>query len=109
MSDPSICYCSRCNTPCRVAGPPNPDAKLLRRSAVPSGLCASCATALYLQNSPMARLITKPEMLLVPHLQEHFTLIMQSGNADAQPGEIDWYHVVQNWYLPFQSAKKKKR
>lgn len=104
-----IVHCSRCNAPCRRSAPPNPKARLLKRSDVPSGLCASCATAQFLQNSPMAQLITNPEMLLNPTLREQFARIMEAGNADANPAEINWEKVVRDWALPFPGTQRKSR
>jgi len=42
-----------------------------------------------------------PKNLLYPHIQEQFTGLMRVGLADAQPDEIDWNKIVENWDLPF--------
>jgi len=43
-----------------------------------------------------------PSLLLYPHIQEQFVVIMRSGNADMIPEEIDWELVVKNWALPLK-------
>lgn len=102
-------HCERCGEPCRVGPPPNPDARLLRRSLVPRGLCATCAAAAFIRS--MDTLMTNlnefgPRVLLIPHVQEGFARVMRSGFADAQPSEIDWPRMARQWALPFPKNRK---
>lgn len=36
-----------------------------------------------------------------------FALVMQAGNADAKPEEIEWRRVIAQWELPFPKSHKK--
>ena len=47
-------------------------------------------------------------MLLRPDVQKMFTEVMVSGNADANPEEIDWERVVNLWNSPFLKGSKKR-
>jgi hypothetical protein len=99
------CLCERCSRPCRVAPDRNPEAKLLRKSAVPKGVCVNCAATEWLMNTyPCNMLLDQsgPEHLRHPAIQEQFAAIMASGMADARPDEIDWEAVIANWDLPIQ-------
>lgn len=103
MSD-NVISCKRCGAHCRVAGPRNPNAKMLRRSREPRGLCINCAVHDFLRNTYPANMLLAefgPKGLLYPHIQKEFTGIMQVALADAQPDEIDWERIVENWDLPF--------
>jgi hypothetical protein len=35
-----------------------------------------------------------------PAAQAQFAQAMRSGQADAEPGELDWQRIVDNWHLP---------
>lgn len=103
--------CQRCGRMCRVAGPRNEDARMLRRSREPKGYCANCAATEFLINTyPVNMLIEQsehgPKMLLDEHVQQQFAAIMEAANADADPREIDWNELVRNWDLPFKNPPK---
>lgn len=103
MSDVVI-YCQRCEAPCKVEDLRNPDAKMLRRSKEPRGLCINCAVHDWLRNTYPPNILlaqSGPKILLYPHIQKQFTEIMQVACADAQPDEINWEVIVGNWDLPF--------
>ena len=101
--------CERCGVCCRVGGPKNPDAKMLRRSKEPKGFCVNCAVHDWLRNTYPVNLIfttLSPEALRLEHIQQQFTAIMRAGFADASPDEIDWERIIANWKLPFMSKVK---
>jgi hypothetical protein len=101
--------CNRCGTPLRFTGPGSPNARIIRRSAVPDGYCASCAAANWLQHvEPVCHLIRDPEMLLHPGVQEQFGRILTAGHSDAELPEIDWRSVVDNWNLPFAEPWRRR-
>lgn len=105
----TIVNCQRCGARCRVAGPGNPDAKILRRSKEPKGLCVNCAVHGWLRNTYPVNLIfttLSPEALRLEHIQQQFTGIMRAGFADANPDEIDWETIIENWNLPFMAKVK---
>lgn len=108
MAD-SIIHCERCGARCKVAGPRNSDAKMLRRSREPKGLCVNCAVHNWLRNTYPPNILlaqSGPKVLLYPHIQEQFTGLMLVGMADAQPDEINWNLIVENWELPFPKKVK---
>jgi len=47
-----------------------------------------------------------PKVLLLPHMHGIFTDVMRAGFADANPDEIDWQLMVDNWDLPFSKKVK---
>jgi hypothetical protein len=47
-----------------------------------------------------------PRLLLIPFIQKLFTGIMEAGFADANPDEINWRLIVDNWELPFREKVK---
>lgn len=101
--------CQRCDVECQVAGPRNQDAKLLRRSKEPKGLCVNCAVHDWLRNTyPVNMLLAQsgPKGLVHPHIQEQFAGIMKMGMADAMPDEIGWELIIENWDLPFSHKVK---
>lgn len=105
----TIVNCERCQANCRVNTLRNPNAKMLRRSKEPKGLCVNCAVHNFLRNTypPNIQLAESgPEILLIPHIQKLFADIMKAGFADARPDEIDWQRIVDNWDLPFPSKIK---
>ena len=96
--------CQRCGVECQASSPPNPDAKMLRRSKEPKGLCVNCAVHDWLRNTyPVNEILAQsgPQSLAYPHIQEQFTGIMRSQRADAMPDEIGWNLIIENWDLPF--------
>ncbi len=104
--------CQRCNLSMRVrVRQGNPDARLMRFSASGEGYCASCAAAQFLQSiEHIKRMIDeKRETLLSESMQVQFAGLMQSGNADAKPVEIDWQSVHDHWELPFAKQRKSRR
>lgn len=101
--------CERCGARCKVAGPRNPKAGMLRRSKEPKGLCINCAVHDFLRNTyPVNMLLAQsgPKGLLLPHIQEAFAGIMRVSLADAEPDEINWELIIENWNLPFKSKVK---
>lgn len=94
--------CLRCGVPCQVTTPGSEEARILRRTTKP-GLCASCALASFIKNTvPLAGIVEcqGPDVLLLPVVQEQVYRVMEAGNADASPGEIDWPRLVADWSLP---------
>jgi hypothetical protein len=106
--------CQRCNLSMRVrVRPGNPDALLMQLSPTGEGLCASCAATLFLhdkRHEHIKHMIDeKRELLLWEAMQQQFASLMQAGNADARPEEINWQSVHDNWELPFARAKRGKK
>lgn len=96
--------CERCGTRCKVNGPQNSKAKMLRRSKEPKGLCVNCAVHDWLRNTYPVNMIlagSGPKILAYPDIQKQFTEIMRVGLADAQPDEINWNLIIEKWDLPF--------
>lgn len=97
--------CRRCDAECHFTGDRNPEARVMRRSAVPEGLCANCAMTSFIQNmEPLPTVIERqggPEVLLNPTVQAQVAAVLAAGNADAHPSEIDWPTLVANWDLPW--------
>ena len=115
MSEPTptvlICECQRCGARCRVAADRNPKAKMLRKSAVPKGLCVNCAAHDWLRNTYPANMILAesqhgPRILMNVSVREQFAEIMQGQNADAKPDEINWNLMIENWELPWPHPVK---
>ena len=105
----TIVYCQRCEARCKVDGLRNLDAKMLRRSKKPRGLCINCAVHDFLRNTYPPNILlaqSGPKILLYPHIQKQFAEIMQVGCADARPDEINWDLIVENWKLPFPQKIK---
>ena len=97
-------YCIRCKARCTVAGPGKADAKMLRYSKTPQGLCVNCAAHDWLRNTyPVNMMLAKsgPAALAHVHIRAQFAEIMRVGNADADPNEINWNLLTENWDLPF--------
>lgn len=95
--------CSRCGTPCRVApSDDSPNTRLLKRSSTPDGVCASCAITAFIKGVPtlMAGIEKNGvNILRLPMIQEQFTGLLDAGQSDASPDEVDWDRVVENWDL----------
>lgn len=105
----SFCQCQRCGAQLQVGAAPSSKARLLRRSKVPKGFCVNCAVHNFLRNTypPNIQLAESgPEILLILHIQKLFADIMKVGFADANPDEIDWQRIVDNWELPFLKKVK---
>jgi hypothetical protein len=103
--------CGRCGLTVRVDPDRNPEARLLRRSLVPEGLCVDCAaTEFLLSTLTLAQQLERlgPNVLLLPEFQALFARLMQSGQADAKPGEINWRRVKDNWHLPFPKTSTRR-
>ena len=103
-----ITNCERCGVPCKVAEQANEEARLLKHSTTPSGWCADCATTNFLKTSPLGQLIGDPNRLLDPRVRLQFAKVMQAGNADALPTEINWQRIVDNWDKPFKKPTRKR-
>lgn len=104
----TIVRCERCNARCRVDGSGNPDAKMLRWSKG-KGLCVNCAVHDWLRNTyPCNMLLAEsgPRVLAYIHIREQFAEIMRVNCADANPDEINWNLVNENWDLPFADKVK---
>lgn len=104
-----VLHCERCNVRIRLATRRNPDAKMLRLAKEPKGLCINCAVHNWLQNTyPVNILLAKsgPGCLAHQHIRDQFTEIMRSGRADANPDEINWNLLSDNWDLPFPNKVK---
>jgi len=103
-----VTVCKRCKAPCRVATEKNPEARFLRRSLKPQGLCVNCATTQFLKSiESLESSIQKHglESLLNPMFQKQFQKVMISGGADASFDEINWDVVIKNWDLPFKQGR----
>jgi len=101
--------CERCNARVRLATRRNPDAKMLRLSTKQKGLCINCAVHDWLRNTyPVNILLAKsgPGCLAHQHIRDQFTGIMRSQRADANPDEINWNLLSDNWELPFPNKVK---
>lgn len=108
-NETNIIRCERCGVRCKVEGTRNPKAKMLRRSKEPKGLCVNCAVHDWLRNTYPVNLIlagSGPKALAFPHIQKQFTEIMRIGFADANPDEINWNLIIENWDLPFPNKVK---
>jgi len=103
------CDCSRCGARCKVDPVAGSQAKMLKRSEIPKGLCISCAVHDFLRNTyPVNLLLAQsgPRGLALPHIQEQFAGIMRSRLSDAMPDEISWQAIIDNWDLPFPTKLK---
>ncbi len=113
MNQPSLlATCSRCGRLCKVGTPTHPDAQLLKKSAVPEGFCANCDTTRFLLSiEPIAEAIARrgANILLDPRVRTQFALMMVAGRADADPTEISWQTIVDNWDLPFPKVRRRGR
>lgn len=101
--------CERCGARLKVNAIPGSEAKMLRRSKVPKGLCINCAVQDWLRNTYPPNILlaeSGPKILLYPIIQEKFADLMRAGLSDATPDEIDWQRVVENWDLPFPKKIK---
>lgn len=96
--------CSRCAEACLVATGKDPDARLLRHSATPDGLCVNCAVAEWFFLLGLRGLVTDVTALRLPHVQERFVSVLKTGGSDAAAAEIDWAHVERHWDLPFKTS-----
>lgn len=104
--------CQRCNLSMRVnVQPGNPDALLMRHSSTGEGLCACCAATAFLHSVPHIKhsIDNKRDLLLWDVMQIQFAQLMQMGNADAKPEEVNWQHVHDCWELPFAKKKRGKK
>lgn len=101
--------CERCGARLKVDTPRSSNAKMLRRSKEPKGLCVNCAVHDFLRNTYPPNILlaqSGPKVLLFPHIQEQFAELMKEGHADAKPDEIVWERIVENWALPFPKKIK---
>ncbi len=106
-----IIPCKRCGARCRIAGPGRPDARMLKLSQTDKGLCVNCATHDFLRNTyPVNMIIAEkgPGILAHAHIRLAFGELMRVGKADAQPEEINWNLINENWELPFPTKVKRR-
>lgn len=109
MDTETIVYCERCGARCKVDGSRNPDAKMLRRSKKPKGLCVNCAVHDWLRKTYPCNMIlasSGPRVLAYQHIRDQFADIMRTAGADADPDEINWNLINENWDLPFADKVK---
>jgi len=90
------------------------EAAKTNRNSTNNRFCVDCAVTDFFKNrSPLAELLSMnplgTKMLLDPRVQKQFAGLMQAGNADAKPEEINWQRVVENWDLPFPTKRRKAR
>jgi len=105
---PEVIDCQRCGAQCRLSGKPGKKAKMLRFAKGP-GLCVNCAVHDWLRNTyPINMLLAEhgPKGLEHPQIQEMFANIMLTAGSDANPDEIDWNRIKENWDLPFADKVK---
>lgn len=109
MTEIQQATCQRCGLALRVDPKRGSNAKMLKRAAVPNGLCVHCAVHDWLRNTyPINIQLAEngPGALLVPALQRVYSQVMRVHNADAQPEEISWSRIVEFWELPFPNKVK---
>lgn len=109
-----IVSCSRCGQPCRVAESSNPNARLLKHATRPvqDGLCANCAMTAFIRSVETIMYgITKNGLapLRDPRIQKEFEGLLQAGEADATPYELDWDRVIANWDLPLPERPRRRK
>jgi len=100
--------CERCDARCRIAPKPGSKARMLKRGKG-AGLCVNCATHDFLRHTYPANLqlaASGPKVLLNPDIRELFADIMRTAGADAEPDEINWNLIVENWELPWRHSMK---
>jgi len=83
---------------------------MMKKAAVPKGLCINCAVHdalrhIYPVNLILAR--SGPKGLALPHIQRQFYTIAKMAGTDAAFEEIDWQAVIDNWDLPFPSKLRR--
>jgi len=113
----NLVECSRCGQLCKIGGPKNQEARLLRRATAEhvekfGGLCVDCAATAFLKSIEIVPKAVEQhglEMLLNPRIQQQFVALMVAGKSDARPEEISWQKVVSNWDLPFKKKSNRKR
>jgi len=104
------CHCQRCGVKVKFDPITNSNARMVRRSKVPKGLCINCAVHDELKHLYPANLLlasSGPRCLALPHIQEQFSVILKSADSDADPSEISWDIVIENWDLPFPIKLKR--
>ena len=104
-----ITHCQRCGAKCQVNPKPDSNAKMLKRGKQAKGFCVNCAVHDWLRNTYPVNLMfatLSPDVLRLEHIQQQFTGIMRAGGADANPDEINWEAIIENWDLPFESGVK---
>lgn len=95
--------CNRCKVRLQVAAKHNPEARLLRKSLTPHGLCANCAMAAFLRDPecPVGGLIDTAgvDCLRLPHIRAQIEAVMRIGHSDAMPDELDWERIIADWHM----------
>lgn len=112
----TVVNCSRCGAACKLADTATEDARLLKHATKPeaSGYCPDCAVTDFFKNrTQLAALMDMnpagKQMLLDRRVQQQFAGLLATGKADAQPTEINWQRVYENWELPFAKASKRRK
>lgn len=94
--------CTRCGAQGKASGGTK-QARLLRRAQPGQrGLCASCAMTCFIKSTPSLMVGIEAngvEMLLSSMVQEAFAQLLRIAQSDADPVEVDWQRVVENWDL----------
>jgi hypothetical protein len=103
------CNCERCGRKCQTSETTNADARLIRKSIVPKGLCVDCAITCFIKTGPLMELIpggkdAPPgfgivEVLSMPHIQKQFSAVFVAGGCADAKSEISWPRVIGNWDL----------
>lgn len=110
VAEAKLFPCGRCGVWLQFAHEQrNPDARLLRKSAVPEGYCVNCAATHWFQHGPEpTRSLMRSTLeigtdrkLLDPGFQVQFARLLCVGRSDAKWDEIDWPTVVKNWDIAF--------
>jgi hypothetical protein len=93
--------CQRCGRTCIAQPTAKPDAILLRRGV--KGTCVDCAVTEFIQRLTSMHVYGAirglPGSLRLPHVQQQFIAVMRAGGAEANPDEISWERVIENWNI----------
>jgi len=103
--------CQRCHRPARPGKSENSEARPFRRAS--EGLCANCVVTQFFMEFPPFQIGVKEhglkQVLGFKPMRDQFVLVLQAGNSELKPEEIDWAIIEQNWELPFPPARPNPR
>ncbi len=107
-------YCERCGIVLRLdkeRAQQDRDAKMIRMSLVPKGLCATCAFREWLaaQGDNDGIGPWTPKMFHNPGVQKIVGDLLRASGSICTIAEIDWKRLETEWDLPFPKAMKKKK